>query len=285
MFCYKCGREISEQGNFCPYCGAEQTKTAQQPLDPEEKVSGKQIVGQVLRRVLLVFILVPLVILGIFVVAALFADDEEEQSQAETTAVTMQTVPQKSTTAEYQIPEDGWHEEAGDRYYFRDGLMYVGLQEIDGDMYYFNKDGVLAVNRDVDQLTYVLEAGVDGRIEGITYDQITGDWAEEDYHFGYGGSSAIMELPAEMENCDSFTFFVEANGEYGAKVNGDWKVYIRQKGEWEFVQKIDYKEPKGYFKIEFDEPKTFDAITAHPTVQGNASYSSWFSLINVHCLF
>ena len=149
----------------------------------------------------------------------------------------------------------------------------MDLQEIDGELYYFDEAGVLAVNQDV-------RYG-----EGMTIEELFGTWAEKPYRFGNGGSSSVLELSTEVENCDSFRFCLEANGLHGARVNGTWKIYIGHDGKWEFVQNIDYTEPKAYFDINFEEPKTFDAITAHPTVEGNASYSSLFYLRNVHCIF
>ena len=81
------------------------------------------------------------------------------------------------------------------------------------------------------------------------------------------------------------SFYLEANGKRGAKVNGKWKIYVRNNGKWNFLQEINYTEPSGSFDFEFDEPVSFDAITAYPTVQGNASYTSFFYPQNVDCPF
>ena len=104
------------------------------------------------------------------------------------------------------------------------------------------------------------------------------------YHYGNNGRSSVLELSFEVEDCDSFRFYLEAGGLHGAKVNGKWKIYVRHNGNWEFVQDINYTEPNGYFDIKLDGYKNFDAITACPMVQGNATYSAVFSLQNVHCV-
>lgn len=115
-------------------------------------------------------------------------------------------------------------------------------------------------------------------------DEIGGEWSDEYYHYGNNGRSSVLELSFEVEDCDSFRFYLEAGGLHGAKVNGKWKIYVRHNGNWEFVQDINYTEPNGYFDIKLDGYKNFDAITACPMVQGNATYSAVFYLQNVHCV-
>lgn len=275
MYCYNCGKEIADSSKFCPCCGAEQNRRGWH-------------FGKRLRQILLGLIVVPLVILGMLVVFSAFDRDDDVQ-EPPTTAAAPTAAPTVAPTTEpaeeVTVPEDGWYEENGDRYYFEDGLMYVALQEIDGSLYYFDDDGVLITNEDIEMDGVVLHAGYDGQIDDVTYEAIYGKWAEESYRFGNGGSSSILELSSKVEDCDSFRFYLEANGQHGARVNGNWKVYIRCNGSWVYVDTINYSEPSGYFNISFDRPTSFDAITAYPTVQGNASYSSLFYLTNVHCYF
>ena len=287
MYCYHCGKEIPESVKFCPYCGAEQD----QPKEPGNRGGGRNI-WRILRRVIIAVIVVPLVILGLLVVFATIHEARnipESTVPAESVAGDSQSPGNPTSEApvptENQIPEDGWYTENGERYYICDGQRYVDLQEIDGELYYFDEAGVLAVNQDVRYGELILHSDRYGCIEGMTIEELFGTWAEKPYRFGNGGSSSVLELSTEVENCDSFRFCLEANGLHGARVNGTWKIYIGHDGKWEFVQNIDYTEPKAYFDINFEEPKTFDAITAHPTVEGNASYSSLFYLRNVHCIF
>ena len=287
MYCHRCGREIPESSKYCPYCGTEQNK----PKDSENRDGGRNI-WRILRRVIIAVIVVPLVILGLLVVFATIREAQntpEPTVPAESAAGDFQGASNPTSEApvptESQIPEDGWHTENGKRYYISDGQKYVDIQEVDGELYYFDEDGVLAVNRDVDYGEMILHANRKGCLEGMTIKELFGTWAEKPYRFGNTGSSSILELSVEVTRCDSFRFYLEASGLRGAKVNGTWKIYIRQNGKWKFLQTIDYTQPKGYFDIVLDEPKTFDAITAYPTVEGNASYDSLFYLQNVHCIF
>lgn len=285
MYCQNCGREIDDTAKFCPYCGLEQKRTTGRGNQSGNTGGGKDPWP---RRVFIG--LAAIVIVGLLVVCALPGKDARNSLQgtvaAEAAAETSQSelYSEAPVQTETQIPEDGWQTVDGKRYYFQDGEKYVDVQEIDGELYYFDRDGVLAVKRDVSYGNATLHAGPGGRIEAITFGIMYGDWAEESYRFGNGGSSSVLEFSDGLVNCDSFRFCLEASGLYGARVDGTWKIYIRHDGEWEYVQDIDYTQPKGYFDIELDEPKTFDAITAYPTVQGNASYSPSFYLRNVHCV-
>lgn len=292
MFCYKCGKEIEDTVKFCPYCGAEQKGKTHEEGPTRGQGNGN---SPWLRRVLIGLTIIFLAVVGLLAVRAILDHGDDAPNIPEATAPMESTAKDarsedKPTSeapvpTESQIPEDGWHTENGNRYYICDGQKYVDIQEIDGELYYFDEDGVLAVNRDVDYDAMILHANRNGCLEGLTIKELFGTWSEEPYRFGTGGSSSILELAIEVENCDSFRFYLEASGQYGAKENGRWKIYIRHNGKWEFVQNIDYEEPKGYFDIVLEGPKTFDAITAYPTVEGNASYSSLFYLQNVHCIF
>lgn len=283
MYCQNCGRKIDDTAKFCPYCGSEQKRAPGQENQSGNNVEGKNPWP---RGVFIGLAVIAIVVVGLFAVcAALDGDDmpvatEPRESQIETTPPTEAPVP----TTETQIPEDGWKTVDGKRYYYQDGEKYVGVQEIDGALYYFDKNGVMAVGQNVRYGSTTFHTSSDGSIEAFTFSVMYGDWAEESYRFGNGGSSSVLEFSSEIMNCDSFRFCLEASGMYGAKVNGTWKIYIRHNGQWKFVQDIDYTQPKGYFDIKLDEPKTFDAITAHPTVEGNASYTSSFYLQNVHCV-
>ncbi len=210
------------------------------------------------------------------------ATTEPAATEAAPTEKVTYTEPPAPT--ETEALTDGWHTINGKRYYIQDGEKYVDLQEIDDALYYFYEDGALAENEYVEYYGSSFHAGRDGKIDEITFGEIGGTWSDEDYHFGNNGRSSILELSLKMANCDSFQLYLEANGWHGAKVNGTWKIYIRCNGRWEYVQDIKYTEPSGYFDIKLNGYKDFDAITAYPTVQGNASYSAIFYLQNVHCI-
>lgn len=292
MYCNRCGREISETVKFCPYCGTKQEKKPHDGNPPEKHSGGS---SPRLAGVLIGLVVISLIVVILLAVKVVRWDGNNTQNVPETMVPTEsateniqseeEPTSESMVPTESQIPEDGWYAEFGKRYYIHDGQRYVDVQEIDGELYYFDEDGFLAVSQDVRCGDIILHSDDYGHIEGMTIDAVFGTWSEETYRFGNGGSSSILELSTEVKNCDSFRFYLESHGLYGAKVNGTWKIYIRHDGKWEFVQDIDYTQPKGYFDIEFEEPKTFDAITAYPTVAGNASYSSLFYLLNVHCVF
>lgn len=304
MYCYNCGKEIAETVKFCPYCGAEQKQPQQSPQwqqpqqptqwqnPPAANNSGKNNSWQ--SRLPIILSAVALVVVVLLAVRAFHnrTDAQNELKAIATTepAATEAAPTEKVTYTEPPAPTetealtDGWHTINGKRYYIQDDEKYVDLQEIDNALYYFDEDGALAENEDVDYYGTTLHAGRDGIIGGITYDEIWGNWSDERYSFGNGGHSSIIEFSSEIENCDSFQFCLEAGGLHGAKVNGTWKIYIRCNGNWEFAQDINYTEPDGCFDIKLNGYKNFDAITAYPTVQGNATYSAVFYLQNVHCV-
>lgn len=271
---------------------APQQQAPQQPpqwqAPPAANNSGKNSSWQ--SRLPIILAAVALAIVVLLAVRACHSrtDAQNELKAAPTTepvateAAPTETEPPAPT--ETEALSDGWNTIDGKRCYIQDGEKYVGLQEIDNALYYFHEDGALAVNEDVDyDYGSILHAGRDGIIDGITYDEIWGSWSDERYSFGGGGHSAVIEFSSEIEDCDSFQFCLEAGGLHGAKVNGTWKVYIRCNGNWEFAQDISYTEPDGCFDIKLNGYKSFDAITAYPTVRGNATYSSFFYLQNVHC--
>lgn len=288
MYCHNCGQEQSDQHKFCANCGAELKFASQPPRNNDAPT--KPGAGKVLGKAFVISLVSVFIFFGLLIALVSFiGDSDEEISPAETDAIQTDahadSAGEELSSTETLIPGNGWYTENGKRYYFQDGAMYVDVQEIDGEYYYFHEDGTLAVNADVDYDGWIFKTDRDGIITRVIFDKIGGEWSEESYHFGNGGSSSILELAIPIEECTSMTFYLEANGEHGAKVNGKWKIYVRNNGKWKFVQEINYTEPNGSFDIKFDEPMSFDAITAYPTVQGNASYSSFFYPQNVDCPF
>lgn len=119
--------------------------------------------------------------------------------------------------------------------------------------------------------------------DGNTYATIASEWSDESYHHGNGGNAAILEFPSGVEDCRSLTFYLQVSGNYGTHFNGDWKVFVRSHGKWKHAADLDFQEPDGYFAITFDVPTDFDAMTAYPTIQGNASYNIYFRISDVYC--
>lgn len=265
MYCYNCGKEIPQESKFCPYCGSVQGKTKSHGGNGSKKVG-----------LIVVLVLILMAGLVLFVMSSGGSSGSSDGGN-----ITRETANAEETFGQ----EDGWQTLYGDRYYFEDGKIYVELHEIDGELYYFDEEGILVVDQDIDYEDVILHADYDGHISEITYDTIFGSWSEEKYRYEGSGRSSIMEFMSEVEDCDSFRFCLEASGARGAKVNGNWKVHIRCNGKWEYVNTFDFTEPSGYMDVQFDSPKTFDAITAYPTVRGNASYSALFYLEDVHCYY
>lgn len=274
MYCHTCGHKLPDHGKFCPNCGTQRTSESQpQPNSHDDR--NKRRNKTTISKKSIVKVLVSAIVAALIFSFAGTGGDEDEPNP---------TV-YEPTEATVNIPDNGWYIENGERYYFQDGAMYVNVQEIDGAYYYFHEDGTLAVNADVDYDGWIFKTDRDGIITRVIFDKIGGKWSEEDYHFGYSGRSSILELAIPVEDCTSMSFFLEANGKHGAKVNGKWKIYVRNNGKWNFLQEINYTEPSGSFDFEFDESVSFDAITAYPTVQRNASYTSFFYPQNVDCPF
>lgn len=288
MVCHHCGKELPEDSRFCPYCGASQ---AQQD---KKRPSGRSIVKGVL--------IVLVALLAIVRLMELIPDKEETPVSLSTTPVALATIPapvreeptpaptlppatQAPTETTIPLPEDGWYRENGQWYYYLDGQPLVDIQSIDGDYYYFYEDGALAVNSRIETDYFALQTDSEGVIQRVIYNEIWGEWAEKSYSYGNGGHSSILNLSFPVKECTSMTLHLEASGNRGAKMNGTWKFYVRSGGKWKMVQKLDFKEPSGDFEIQFDTPMSFDAITAHPTKEGNASYSCNYHLADVDCPF
>jgi len=280
MYCKECGKQIPEDAKFCPACGANQQQKEKQPK------SKGFLMGVIACAIV------------VFVASSLFGGDKEapvKEQVAEkptvsasvqvTTPVTEAPTTQAPTEEVVAPPTSGWYDEGGKRYYYENGIKVTGLQEISNQVYYFYDDGVLATDSQVEVNGNTLYIENGGRVDGVELAYVSGDWADKKYRFGNGGSSSVLELEMDIENCTRMDFYLEANGLRGARVNGTWKVYIRSNGSWIFAKSIDYSEPSGTFTIKFDTPTDFDAITAYPTVQGNASYSSGFMLANVYMEF
>lgn len=285
MYCRNCGTRLPENTRFCSYCGAPQTVGYGQGYGQ----------GYVHRRnngpLILIAILALLVLIGCFLMLILDRNEPDVSVKADPPA-TQSYEPAKPAVGvigpiilpdeKTQPPQDGWHEEGGRRFFFINGQFVIGLQEIDGILYYFYSDGSLAVNTEVEVDGNTLEIDQSGCVVAITYGKIDGDWTGEKYRYGCSGASSVKALDTRVENCDQTGFYIEANGNYGANVSCNWKIYVRSGGTWVFVKEVYYSEPSGTFTIKFDRPMNFDAITAYPTIQGNASYSSYFCLVDVH---
>ena len=262
MYCRKCGSYLPDNVQYCGICGT--------PL-PAVTQKKKNSNG-----ILIAVGACALVVLLIATVLLFRAPDSRPVviHTGRDPAPTSQDAPQP--------PENGWYDYRGNTYYYENGKKLTGPQEIDSEIYYFYSDGSMAYDTEIDEDGYKLELGRDGRATGATIDEVGSEWSEDTFNYGNNGSCYYRILNMEVTDCDRAVLYLEAEGQYNASVSGTWKFYVRSNGSWQYIQDFQFTQPSGEFAIQFDHPMDFDAIAAHPTVQGNASYSSFFTLCNVH---
>lgn len=265
MYCGKCGRQLPEDARFCTFCGAELNGKS------EKKKTG---------------IIVALVAAVLILCAArLIFGSEREAPQPEDTIARQPAVTVAPETEEAVIP-DGWYEEDGKTYYLEDGQYYAGLWNIDGEYYFFDDDGVLQRNTTAeDDDGFKVAVNGSGKVTKICYPQIYGQWAAKGYSHGNNGKSSVMEYTTPIEGCSSLDLYVEAEGNYGSNMDGNWRVVFKINGTWKEITSFSYSGSSTTTHIEFPSPVNIEAITAYPTKQGNASYSSYYELKNVWCAF
>ncbi len=254
MNCYKCRQEIPDNAKFCSHCGAE--------MNGKKKKSGclKWLVWCVV----------------LFFVAVFALGGEESEAESTTTETATMTMSTDLLS--------GWYQEEGKTYYLNEDSYYVGVWEIDGDYYCFDDDGVMLTNKTYeDEKGYKLELDSQGKAVAICYPQASGSWSEEMYSYGYNGRCHIMEFSEPIEGVISTTFYVEAEGNYGSNMDGKWRVYFRINGQWQEQPTLSVSDGSGTVTVSFETPVDIEAITAHPTKQGNASYLSYYELHDTWC--
>lgn len=281
MFCPNCGQEQSDEHKFCKNCG---TNLSSESHSAKNSSPNNFKSGNILGKNLVACIVVVCIVFAFVFALFSFTHNKEEETLSGKPAHS-EEVNSSIPTEQPALPENGWHTENGKQYYYTNGEMCVSIQEIDGDYYYFNEDGTLASDIDLEYEGLVLKVGSDGIIDRVVFETITGEWSDERYKYGNNGKALILELEFPIEDCTAMTFYVAAQGQRGARANGKWEIYGRHNGQWEFIKEIDYTEPEGRFEIEFESPKSFEAITACPQILGNATLEMFFCLQNVDCPF
>ncbi len=280
MFCTRCGQQIPDDARFCSHCGA--GMNGKEPNPSPRNHGGMKTIVMILA--------VAVLLLAVLSAALIFGGQDTVQSAGNTPATTEREIktPVSATptvSEEVALPE-GWYEEDGKTYFFEDGKYYVGLWEIDGAYYYFDDDGAMMRSTTAeDEDGYKVKLDSSGRMTDLCYPYYGGQWAAQKYNYGNGGHSSVMEYTTPIEDCTSVDLCVEAEGNYGASVNGNWKVHFKIDGKWKEITSFSYSGSSTTTHIEFPSPVTIEAITAYPTKQGNASYSCLYSLQNVWCKF
>ncbi len=284
MFCHNCGKQIMDGSKFCSYCGADQSSTKGTPGQQTPGTAGGQ------KNKTIAIVLAAAAILG---AVFFFGGREEEKeepllnlpTQAPTTEAPTQTPETQSPTTEAVIETtllNGWQEDGGRTCYYVDGEAMTGLQEIGDSLYYFAENGSLVTSKEVDYNGILLRMNAKGLVTAFGYSEVPSDWAEDKYRHG-NAQCGYREMSFEVEDCTSFEFYLEAEGNYGANVNGEWLVYIRSNGTWKHVKTFTFSEPSDAITIRLDGPTDFDAIVAYPTKRGNASYGAYFTVREAWC--
>ena len=283
MYCRNCGSRLPDSARFCGECGTPVAAAPRAPVNPAPVPAAPVTRKRGFGRWILKILVLGLVIAGIDIYTSDSGSGSSSVKKDPDTfsvpAVTVQTAP-----ALPQKPENGWYEEGGNRYYYSDGQPLTGIWDIGGQSYFFNDRGVMASNVEVTYNDNTLEIGSDGVITGMVLPGVSGNWSSEHYRYGNSGKASIMELESVVENCDRTGFYIEAEGNYGASMTCNWKIFVRSHGSWVFAGEYYYTEPSGYFELHFADPIDFDAVTAYPTVTGNASYTCYFAPVDIHVL-
>lgn len=276
MYCQHCGSQIPDQARFCPNCGVSLSGQATQ-MKPGNSKKLIAVIAILSVTVVVAVVLCLTLLMGGKDASSQLPLSDETRPQPETLAPET-TLPE--TTA---LPQHGWYQENGNTYYLENGIPLTGLQEIRNDYYYFYEDGTMAKSTTVEYGDDVLEFDRNGHLSCLTLSTVSTSWSEETYHFGNGGQAAIRLISGGVEECRSMTFYLRASGQQGTCFSGKWKLLVRSHGTWENVEDLDFQEPDEYFTIRFDTPMDFDAVTAYPTIQGNATYNVFFDISDVRC--
>lgn len=143
------------------------------------------------------------------------ATAEEEETKAEQTIEETESEDPAVVSdggTDVGIPETGWYEEDGYRYYYVDGVMLEDtMYQIEGDWYYFWSGGTLMVNGDVyywnedtEKGGYIRSAEDGILITGWYYDEY-----EEEYQY-YGED--FFRYESEVLEEDGNSYYFNTNG-------------------------------------------------------------------------
>lgn len=143
------------------------------------------------------------------------ATAEEEETKAEQTIEETESEDPAVVSdggTDVGIPETGWYEEDGYRYYYVDGVMLEDtMYQIEGEWYYFWSGGTLMVNGDVyywnedtEKGGYIRSAEDGILITGWYYDEY-----EEEYQY-YGED--FFRYESEVLEEDGNSYYFNTNG-------------------------------------------------------------------------
>lgn len=143
------------------------------------------------------------------------ATAEEEETKAEQTIEETESEDPAVVSdggTDVGIPETGWYEEDGYRYYYVDGVMLEDtMYQIEEDWYYFWSDGTLMVNGDVYYWNEDTEKGgyIRSAEDGILITGWYNDEYEEEYQY-YGED--FFRYESEVLEEDGNSYYFNTNG-------------------------------------------------------------------------
>ncbi len=113
-------------------------------------------------------------------------------------------------------------------------------------------------------------------------EQIATQWGEN-YRLSNGGTCAVLETVEPVRNCTSVNFTVASEGYYNSTVVGEWEIMFRIGDAWKKTHTFHYDGGTQDVLVTFDNPVTFDAVTAYPVQLGNYTYECSFGLWGATC--
>lgn len=167
------------------------------------------------------------------------------------------------------MPQRGWQEEYGRRYYYHAGEAVTGKCNIDGDDYYFHNDGTMATGEVMlDGETYVFDS--DGkflyRVVREDYPTSNTSVMEETFETVDGGTATgnYQYLAEVVENCTSLHYSMELTEVTYGTPPDQWALRLcMADGTWQLVQTFVLDRQTGECYVEFSEPVSFYAFTGN----------------------
>lgn len=169
------------------------------------------------------------------------------------------------------------------RYYFQNGVAVTGKQTIDGYNYYFHTDGSMAMSEvNIENQIYVFNHEGHFQYKKKAESNIRTRSSEDKVRLGNvsGGLSKhgyqILENP--IEECSALTVSLTVTEVVYGNCDGKWQVHIRKPdGTWERLGFFTVTKGKGKFKIESQNPISFNAIVC--SFYGGSNYSLYSSTV------
>ena len=294
MIC-RCGYQNEPDDLYCAQCGRRL---------PRGKKGGK---GWIIAIVVILLLAAGAVAAWFLIPRGESAEkpEEQEQTQSEDEVQDPQAVnPEDVKEPDEQTPpENGWDRERV-RYY-ADGEAAKGLQEIEGQYYYFDLEtgdkqtGWVEIEQDwhfFSEEGPALPAGWYSDDKGWFYLEETGRHrtqsvfeneegtqkfildedgylTEMEYYElpcaetteGVNGYARPVLLTGTLTNCVKLTFHQKEASSLTPVDGSIWEIWVRSDGKWVKVADAPVAGEEGSYTLTFDQPQTFDAICISPS--------------------